>query len=86
MSQMTPESECLQYVDEHYTEHAKQVNYTHVSAVLRKISTLFRDGQVIQILFLTLPKQKVMAISTPQMSKHHQLKEEKINVNATISL
>ena len=80
MSQMTPESECLQYVDEHYTEHAKQVNYMHVSAVLRKISTLFRDGQVIQILFLTLPKQKVMAISTPQMSKHHQLKEEKINV------
>ena len=80
MSQLTPESECLQYVDEHYTEHAKQVNYMHVSAVLRKISTLFRDGQVIQILFLTLPKQKVMVISTPQMSKHHQLKEEKINV------
>ena len=33
---------------QHYTEHAKQVNDMHVSAVLRKISTLFRDGQVIQ--------------------------------------
>ena len=41
---------------QHYTEHAKQVNDMYVSTVLRKLSTLFRDGQVIQILFLTVPK------------------------------
>ena len=42
MSQMTPERECLQYADvQPYTEHAKQVNDKHASAVLKKISTLF---------------------------------------------
>ena len=60
MSQMTPERECLQYADvQHYTEHAKQVKDKHASAVLKKISTLFRNGQVIQTLFLTVPKQKL---------------------------
>ena len=41
----------------HYTEHAKQVNDMHVLTVLRKISTLFRDSQVIQT--LTVGKQKL---------------------------
>ena len=55
MSQMTRESECLQYADDTTLyEHSKQINDMYVSAVLRKISILFRDGQVIQIIFLSL--------------------------------
>ena len=60
MSQMTPESECLQYADDTTLYRAcKASDNMHLSAVLRKISTLFRDGQVIQTLFLKLPKQKL---------------------------
>ena len=44
---------------------------TTLSAVLRKLSKLFRNGQVIQILFLTVPKQTLLS---------YQLKEENINV------
>ena len=44
---------------------------TTLTAVLRKLSKLFRNGQVIQILFLTVPKQTLLS---------YQLKEENINV------
>ena len=56
---------------QHYAEHAKQVNDMQVLTALRKISILFRDGQVIQIVFLTVQKQKLWS---------NQLKEEKVNV------
>ena len=60
-----------------FAKNAKQVNYMHVSTVLKKISNQFRNGQMIQILFLTVQKAKVMVTSILQISKHHQLKEEK---------
>ena len=44
---------------QHHIEHVKQVNDMHVSTVLRKVSILFRDGQVIQVLLLTVQKQKL---------------------------
>ena len=56
---------------QHYAEHAKQVNDMQVLTALRKISILFRDGQVIQIVFLTVQKQKLWS---------NQLKEEKVIV------
>ena len=81
MSQMTPESECLQYADiQHYAEHAKQVNDMHVSTVLRKISILFRDGQVIQILFLTVRKQKLWSYRLHKCQNITNVKKKKKNV------
>ena len=41
---------------QHYTEHAKLFNNMHASTILRKISKQFRDGQMIQILLLTVQK------------------------------
>ena len=58
MSQITPESECLQYPDN---------------------TIIFYDYflyTMINIIFNSA-KTKVMIMSTPQMSKYHQLKEEK---------
>ena len=60
-----------------FAKNAKQANDMHVSTVLKKISNQFRNGQMIQILFLTVQKAKVMVTSILQISKHHQLKEEK---------
>ena len=50
----------------------------HLSTVLRKISILFRGGQVIRILFLTVQKTKVLVILTPQMPKHHQVEKKNL--------
>ena len=61
---------------QYYTEHAKQVNNMHLSTVLRKISILFRGGKVIQILFLTVQKQRFLVILTPEMPKHHQVEKK----------
>ena len=63
-----------------YAKNAKQANDMHVSTVLKKISNQFRNGQMIQILFLIVQKAEVIITSTLQISKHHQPKEEKINV------
>ena len=63
-----------------YAKNAKQANNMHVSKALKRISNQFRNGQMIQILFLIVQKAKVIVTSTLQISKHHQLKEEKINV------
>ena len=62
------------------TEHAKQVNDMNLLTVLRKISIQFRHGQVKQILFLTVQKQKFWSYQLLQMPKYYQLKKEKINV------
>ena len=72
---------------QHSTEHAKQVNDMNLLTVLRKISIQFRHGQVKQILFLTVQKQKFWSYQLLQMPKYYQLKKEKINVkcnNATL--
>ena len=47
------------YMIQYYTAQAKQVNKLHVSTVLRKISNQFLDGQMMQILFLIVEKQKL---------------------------
>ena len=47
------------YMIQYYAAHAKQVNKLHVSTVLRKISSQFLDGQMMQILFLIVEKQKL---------------------------
>ena len=65
---------------QHSTEHAKQVNDMNLLTVLRKISIQFRHGQVKQILFLTVQKQKFWSYQLLQMPKYYQLKKEKINV------
>ena len=65
---------------QHSTEHAKQVNDMNLLTVLRKISIQFRHGQVKQVLFLTMQKQKFWSYQLLQMSKYYQLKKEKINV------
>ena len=65
---------------QHSTEHAKQVNDMNLLTVLRKISIQFRHGQVKQVLFLTMQKQKFWSYQLLQMPKYYQLKKEKINV------
>ena len=65
---------------QHNTEHGKQVNDMNLLTVLRKISIQFRHGQVKQILFLTVQKQKFWSYQLLQMPKYYQLKKEKINV------
>ena len=62
---------------QYYTEHAaKQVNNMHLSTVLRKISILFRGGKVIQILFLTVQKQRFLVILNSEIPKHHQVEKK----------
>ena len=60
---------------QHSTEHAKQVNDMNLLTVLRKISIQFRHGQVKQILFLTVQKQKFWSYELLQMPKYYQLKK-----------
>ena len=68
ISQITPESECLQYADDTTLYRARKKKDIHsISRWSSKTNLIFNSA-----------KTKVMVISTPQMSKHHhQLKEEK---------
>ena len=59
MSQITPESECLQYPD-------NTIIFLLIIFLYTMINIIFNSA-----------KTKVMIKSTPQMSKYHQLKEEK---------
>ena len=81
MSQITPESECLQYADDTTLYRAwkaseRQACISNIEKDIHAISRWSSDTDLI----LNSAKTKVMVISTPQMSKHHQLKEEKLNV------
>ena len=60
-----------------HTEHAKQVSNMHVSTVLRKISIQFGDGQVKQILFLTVQKQKLWSYPIHKCQNITNLKKKK---------
>ena len=62
----------------HYTEHAKQVKDMQASAVLRKISNQFRDGQMIQILFLKAQKQKLWSYQLHKCQNITCLKKKKL--------
>ena len=79
MSQMTPESECLQYEDD-TTYRACKASERHacISNIEKDIPVILRWSCDTNLIFNSA-KTKVMVISTPQMSKHNQLKEEKLN-------
>ena len=74
MSQMTPESECLQHADDTALYRACKASQRHAC-----INSIEKDIYSISIWSsdTNLDQTKVMVISTPQMSKHHQLKENK---------
>ena len=81
MSQMTLERECLQYADDTTLYRIYKASDRHAC-----ISSIEKDNHSISRwssdtnLMSNSAKTKVMIISTPQMSKYHQLKEEKLNV------
>ena len=81
MSQMTPESECLQYEDDTTLYRACKASERHacISHIEKDIHAISRWSSDTNLIFNSA-KTKAMVISTPQMSKHHQLKEEKLNV------
>ena len=81
MSQMTPESECLQYADDRTLYRACKASERHacISNIEKDIRAISRWSSDKNLIF-TSAKTKDMVISTPQMSKHHQPKEEKLNV------
>ena len=81
MSQMTPESECLQYADDTTLYRACKASERHacISNIEKDIHAISRWSSDTNLIFNSA-KTKVMVISTPQMSKHHQLKEEKLNI------
>ena len=77
MSQITPEQNVYNMqMTQHYTVHAQQVNDMHLSTVLRKISNQFRDGQIMQILFLTVTKKKLWSYYLHKCQKISNLKKK----------
>ena len=74
MSQITHEVECLQYADDTTSQRNACVN--RIEKDILSILTWSSETN----LNINITKTKVMLISTPQMSKYHQLKEEKVNV------
>ena len=81
MSQMIPESECLQYVDDTTLYQAWKASERHayINDIDKDIHAISRWSSYTNLIFNSA-KTKVMVISTPQMSKHHQLKEERLYV------
>ena len=78
--------QCLQYVDDTTLYRACKASKRHacISSIEKDIHSISRwlsDTNLIS----NSAKTKVMVILTPQMSKHHQLKEEKINVKCNNS-
>ena len=78
---MIPESECLQYADDATLYRACKASGRHacINSIEKDIHSTSRPSSDTNLIFNSA-KTKVMVISTPQMSKHHQLKEEKLNV------
>ena len=78
---MTPESECLQYADDTTLYRACKASEQHafISSIEKDIHFISRWSSDTNLIFNSA-KTKVMVITTLQMSKHHQLKEEKLNV------
>ena len=78
---MIPESECLQYADDATLYRACKASGRHacINSIEKDIHSISRPSSDTNLIFNSA-KTKVMVISTPQMSKHHQLKEEKLNV------
>ena len=60
-----------------FTEHVKQVNNMHLSTVFRKIPNQFGDGQMIQILFQTVQKQKLWSYQVHKCQNITNLKKKK---------
>ena len=81
MSQLTPESECLQYADDTTLYGACKASQRHacINSVEKYIHSISRWSSDTNLIFNSA-KTKVTIISTPKLSKHHQLKKEKINV------
>ena len=73
-------NECLQDAD-NTTYRACKTSQQHacINSIEKDIHSVWRWSSETNLIFNSA-KTKVMVISTPQMSKHHQLKEEKINV------
>ena len=80
MSQVIPESKYLQYADDTTLYRAYKVSQKHacINSIEKDIHSVSRWSSDTNLIFNSA-KTKVMVISTPQISKHHQLKEE-INV------
>ena len=75
ISQITPESECLQYAYDTTLYRACKTSQRHacINSIEKDIQSILR----VQKRTFKSPKTNTMALSTPQMSKHHELKEEK---------
>ena len=72
---MTPESECLQYADDTLHRACKaSERHACISNIEKYIHAISRWSSDTNLIFNS-GKTKVMIILTPQMSKHHQLKE-----------
>ena len=75
---MIPESECLQYADDATLYRACKASGRHacINSIEKDIHSISRPSSDTNLIFNSA-KTKVMVISTPQMSKHRQLKEKK---------
>ena len=73
-------NECLQDAD-NTTNRACKTSQQNacINSIEKDIHSVWRWSSETNLIFNSA-KTKVAVISTPQMSKHHQLKEEKINV------
>ena len=76
MSQLTPESECLQYADDTTLYGACKASQRHacINSVEKYIHSISRWSSDTNLIFNSA-KTKVTIISTPKLSKHHQLKK-----------
>ena len=73
--QKTTESECLQYAYDTTLYQACKTSQRHtcITSIEKDIQSILRWPKDTNFTFNS-PKTKAMAISTPQMSKHHKLK------------
>ena len=90
ISQMAPESECLQYVDGTTLYRACKASERHacISNIEKDVHAILRWSSDKNLIFSSAKTKDMVIstpqmskhISTPQMSKHHQPEEEKLNV------
>ena len=78
---MTPESECLQYANDTTLNRTCKAKERHafISSIEKDIHSILRWSSDTNLIFNSV-KAKVMVISTPKISKHHQLQKEKLSV------
>ena len=78
MSQMTPESKCLQYAGDTTLYGACKASEGHacINSIEKDTHSILRWSRDTNLISNSA-KTKVMVILTPQMSKHRQLKEKK---------